>query len=189
MQIEDYAKWKDFTITDEEWDALINSPANALENCTEQEIREYQLREIAEEDYQKQLLKEHLKNIGVTKYISTLTKDDIVNKWKEHFCPLPSRERQKAYYMEEHLWHAFTYNLISAWSEGKEAKEQFERVRKNDVYIFFEDEEDVYHVNMPDSVKSCTFRLLYYEDVFFVDGNFEWTFVFTHEGKAIWYSL
>ena len=112
----------------------------------------------------------------------------IKNNYINSFFKDLTFEDKKEIYFEQFMWHAFSYKKISA-IEGKEAITEFNKIKNNDVYIFFEDNDIVLektNLNYKEileiiELQSKKDKLTSYYDCYIVDKNFSWTFIITHE--------
>ena len=65
--------------------------------------------------------------------------EDIKNKWIEVFTGhLTERERIDEIYMDNLLWHVFSYDKRDCL-EGAKARKAFDELKNKEYYIFFED--------------------------------------------------
>lgn len=150
-------------------------------------IDEYNKLEELEIERQKRIMYKYLADCGIKKVDCCFTYKEIIEKWKQHFLDKISKEQLANCPIEQYLWNVFTYNIISDYKIGIEAKQKFNKANKRDIYVFESDR--VCHLNMPNNISASMFRLLYGRDIYFVDGNFKWTFIFKHEdfNEPIWY--
>ncbi|MCP3764805.1 DUF4275 family protein [Domibacillus sp. A3M-37] len=121
------------------------------------------------------------KGILVTKLISK--KEDLRKQWEEAFAKHLSKSQKGKIYFHQHLWHVFSYNKLSCLEEQK-ARDAFNKVKKKGCYIFYRDNQSVLLLEnakilkAEDILKDVDDCL---EDVYVVDKDFTWTYVFTHE--------
>ncbi|WP_338115248.1 DUF4275 family protein [Oceanirhabdus seepicola] len=93
----------------------------------------------------------------------------------------------KNIYLDCFLWHVFSYERLECL-KGVEANKAFNDLKKNNIYIFFNEGEVVYKLS--NSEKFTTDDLDYfegvwpYEDAYVVDEDFSWTYVRTHESEC-----
>lgn len=130
--------------------------------------------------------------ILIDKNISFEIKDnlnEIKNKWIEVFAGhLSEKERKSEIYMDNYLWHLFSYEKRECL-EGNNARNAFDKLKKNGYYVFFEDYTYKYELN---KYKGKAFEVIDYNklrakdfnkqnDIYIVDKDFKWTYVNTHE--------
>lgn len=185
-----WSKWKDSNITDEQWIQLREEPCidNYLD-ISDEEFRVLSLEELKEEEHQLELLKEYLYDLGVRQLPTDLTLDEIKEKWKAAFCGNMSKKEMKKIHIDRYLWHLFSYEKVTDILLKDEAKRQFECADKSDIYIFNQHDGPVCRISVPSTLKCYMLRLLYFEDYYFVDADFTWTFVLPHDYDILWYSL
>lgn len=203
MKKENYCKWSNPNISDKEWEKMLGendfehptSIIKLLHNASPEEldkimldIEELQEENEKERERQIELMKQFLYELGVRHLDDTIEIEEVKEKWKANFCENLTLEEQNACHMDEFLWHAFSYKRVMPVALGDEAKAKFDSIEKHDVYVFSENDEVVYHISAPNELKCYMFRLIYSEDVYFVDSKFSWTFVLPHDYDVIWYS-
>jgi hypothetical protein len=115
--------------------------------------------------------------------------EEIKNKWIEVFAGhLTERERIDEIYMDNLLWHVFSYEKIDCL-EGTKARKAFDELKNKEYYIFFEDyiydcylleyKDKYFEVLDCDKIKAKYFNKE--KDIYIVDKYFRWTYVNTHE--------
>lgn len=211
MNLQVYAKWNDSSISDEEWieksfenqDGLIHQiykiesqRINELEEIDQEEqyeqlghiIKEYHKLELLEMERQKRLFHKFLLEYGVKALECSYTSEQLKDLWKANFAKLLSIQQRKDCYLNEHLWHAFSYEFITNYKIGEPAKTAFNQCKKSGFYMFDEDEKS-YHLFAPDSLNATMLRLIYGTDTYFMADDFSWTFILKHEemNEPIWF--
>lgn len=83
-------------------------------------------------------------------------------------------------YIDQFLWHAFSYNRIKGL-EREAAQQALADEKKEVLYLFFNDEDDTRCYRLENAESFNHEMLRYYEDIYVVDEDFAWTYVFTHE--------
>lgn len=206
MKKNNYGKWSNPNITDEEWERMLEeqdfeyptsyaSLIDYIKNIPDKELdaimmKIEELEEENEKERKKQLklMKSFLQELGVKRLKNSFTIDEIKQKWKANFCKGISLEEQKECHMDEFLWHVFSYKKVSPVLWGKLAKKKFDYIQKRDMFVFTEHGKEMYRVSAPDEFKCYMLRLIYSQDVYFVDSKFGWTFILPHDYEPIWYS-
>ena len=118
--------------------------------------------------------------------------EEIRNKWIEIFAGNLTERERKEISMDNHLWYGFNSEKKD-YLEGEDAVEAFNNLRKKGYYVFFdydiytyEDffgyENKVFEVFGWNKMKAEDFSC---DDIYIVDKEFTWTYVYTHEG--FWY--
>ena len=203
MKIQYYSKWNDANITDEQWTDMYDETDEFLIQLSQKEterigamdeqsqrqqyeqlfrvIDEYNKLMDLEEERQMKIFHQYLSNLGVIKMDCPFSYQDAIDMWKKQFLKNISEKQMTNCPIDEYLWNIFTYNIIADYKTGNEAKQAFYNAEKNDVYVFSSDDECVYHLNMPNNISVSMLRLLYGRDIYFFDGNFQWTFIIKHE--------
>ncbi|PEY99555.1 hypothetical protein CN326_23300 [Bacillus sp. AFS018417] len=109
--------------------------------------------------------------------------EELQKKWEEAFAKHLSKSQKSKIYFYQHLWHVFSYNKIPCLEQQK-ARDAFNKVKKNGCYIFYQDKENALLLENAKSLKAENILKEingYIEDVYVVDADFTWTYVFTHE--------
>jgi hypothetical protein len=107
-------------------------------------------------------------------------------RWENEFASALSTSQKKKIYMDQFLWHAFSYEKLPCL-QGEQAIQAFEQQIKNDCYLLFEHDERVLqlskckHLTSADLSKNTN---MYLEDLYVIDKNFTWTYVITHESSC-----
>ena len=107
----------------------------------------------------------------------------IIKKYQDTFFSNLTEKDKKEIYFNQYMWHAFSYDKIRCL-KGEDAINEFEKMSKNEVYIFFE------HDDVVLEEKNITLNKLFESlenseeigyDCYVVSKDFTWTFVTTHE--------
>lgn len=189
MKRSNWSKWKDSNITDKQWIELREESCIDNLDISEEEFQELALEDLKEEEHQLELLKEYLYDLGVRQLPTNLTLEEIKKKWKAAFCKNMSKEELENIYIDSYLWHLFSNQKVKPVLLNDKAKRQFEDADKSDIYIFNQHDGSVSRISVPSTLQCYMLRLLYFEDYYFVDANFTWTFVLPHDYDIVWYSL
>ena len=115
--------------------------------------------------------------------------EGIRNKWIEIFAGNLTERERKEISIDNHLWYGFNSEKKD-YLEGEDAVEAFNNLRKKGYYVFFDydryDDEDlfgyenkVFEVFGWNKMKAEDFSC---DDIYIVDKEFTWTYVYTHEG-------
>lgn len=115
--------------------------------------------------------------------------EEVRNKWIENFAGGLTEREKKELSIENHLWYALDSKKV-AYLEGEDAVEAFNNLRKKGYYVFFDyyryEDEDlfgyenkVFEVFGWNKMKAEDFFCS--GDIYVVDKEFTWTYVFTHE--------
>lgn len=84
-------------------------------------------------------------------------------------------------YFDSFMWHNFSYERIKAL-EGSKARQAFNRVRKKEIFGFFQNDKDSFYINNAELLKA--YDLEHLHDVYIVDPEMKWTYVHTHESQC-----
>ncbi|AWD67618.1 DUF4275 family protein [Priestia aryabhattai] len=107
-------------------------------------------------------------------------------QWEHEFADALSASQKKKIYMDEFLWHAFSYEKLPCL-QGEQAVQAFEQQAKYDCYLFFEHEEEVLKLSKCRQLTNADLSgntNMYLEDLYVVDKDFTWTYVITHESSC-----
>jgi hypothetical protein len=121
------------------------------------------------------------KGILVTELMNK--REELRQQWEEAFVKHLSKSQKRKINFYQHLWHVFSYNKISCL-EKQGARDAFNKVKKNGCYFFYHDNENVLLLENAKSLKAD--HIIkdvdgFLEDVYVVNTDFTWTYVFTHE--------
>ncbi|MEH7562537.1 DUF4275 family protein [Priestia megaterium] len=107
-------------------------------------------------------------------------------RWENEFASALSASQKKQIYMDQFLWHAFSYEKLPCL-QGEQAIQAFEQQIKNDCYLLFEHDERVLQLSKCKHLTSADLSgnaNMYLEDLYVVDEDFTWTYVITHESSC-----
>lgn len=109
---------------------------------------------------------------------SDITKKQLLEKWISIFAGNIDNGVKERIYMDDYLWHIFSYKIKNSFEETK-AVIEFNKRSKEKIYIFYQNTEDIYMINNASNLKYTD--LVGEEDIYIVDESFLWTFIITHE--------
>ncbi|MED4794742.1 DUF4275 family protein [Priestia megaterium] len=107
-------------------------------------------------------------------------------RWENEFASALSASQKKQIYMDQFLWHAFSYEKLPCL-QGEQAIQAFEQQIKNYCYLLFEHDERVLQLSKCKHLTSADLSgnaNMYLEDLYVVDEDFTWTYVITHESSC-----
>ncbi|MFZ0443209.1 MAG: DUF4275 family protein [Bacillus sp. (in: firmicutes)] len=99
-------------------------------------------------------------------------------KWEDHFANHLSDNAKKSIYLDDFLWHVFSYEKRACLQE-EQADIDFNRELKKFCYLFYQQSDEAFILENATSLNAND--LLNEEDVYLVDKEFNWTYVKTHE--------
>ena len=82
--------------------------------------------------------------------------EEIKNKWIEVFAGHLTKKERRKIYMNQYLWHIFSYEKMPCL-EGAKARKAFDELKEKEYYIFYEDW--VYDCDLSE-YKGKTFEIL-----------------------------
>lgn len=132
-------------------------------------------------NYKKERHKEDMKKRGIEFENSNISSSDLKSKWEESFASGITNKDKEEIYFNDFMWHIFSYEKVAS-QKGSKARHIFNRIKKTNVYIFFENSDDVYYINNANMLKASDADWL--EDVYIVDNDMNWTYVHTHESQC-----
>jgi hypothetical protein len=117
-----------------------------------------------------------LKDKGIRVMELNNKRNELIKRWGESFVKdIPKNGR--------FMWHIFNYDGLSC-KKGQSAKKAFNRVIKDECYIFYQEFENALLLENANSLTSEDI-INEYEgnicDVYVVNKDFTWTFIVTHE--------
>jgi hypothetical protein len=163
---------------------------NRITNLSDKEERQRQLNlycEIVEKknkyedylfDYKKILHEEDLQKRGIEFIRNDVTSTILKLSWENNFAIGLTKEDKDEIYFNQYMWHIYSFEKREALTKTK-ARRNFNRIKKNHVYVFFQNNEDVFYIDKAELLKACDFDL--YDDVYVVDIEMRWTYIHTHE--------
>ena len=110
----------------------------------------------------------------------------LKDKYIEVFYKGLTEKDKEKIYLNDYLWHAYSYEVIPC-IKGVDAVKEFKKREKNDVYVF------CLYNGYVEEIKDLTYEKLLnmiywdkiYSDCYVVDKDFKWTFVYTHETEDV----
>lgn len=129
-------------------------------------------------DYKKQQLIEDLEKRGATFEKIDITQESIMKKWENSFADGLTNDEKRKVYFSQFMWHICSYNKKEALQRTK-ARQAFNRVKKNQVYVFYQNKADVFYIADATNLKASDFDME--QDVYVVDSKMKWTYIHTHE--------
>jgi hypothetical protein len=113
-------------------------------------------------------------------YIEVIEKYAVYlrKQWEEKFAGTLDKYQKKKIYLYQHLWHIFSYQKIEHLN-GQVAINAFNNIKKNECFVFYQDDEDALKLYNSKAIKAEDFNNE--NDVYVVDVNMTWTYVHTHE--------
>ncbi|MGO4694232.1 DUF4275 family protein [Paenibacillus sp. 2TAB26] len=105
---------------------------------------------------------------------------DMKREWEDIFAEGLDAQEKTNIYMEQYLWHVFSYAKKSCLSD-EQAVEAFRNEPKKACYVFYQQHDLVLLIEdaarlMPEDVEGE-------QDIYIVDEHFKWTYVVTHESE------
>ncbi|PHV70694.1 hypothetical protein CS063_09185 [Sporanaerobium hydrogeniformans] len=160
---------------------------NAIENELDKKTQQDKLDEIIEKineldclEYERQycIMQQDIKSRGIEICDSPVSSTKLKQKWREVFLSKLNKQEQKKIYINQFLWHGFSYEKINCISKGK-ARRALINHKKNEVFVFYQHKEAAYIYKNASKIKASDFDMD--DDVYVVDKDFQWTYVKTHE--------
>lgn len=102
----------------------------------------------------------------------------LKEQWESSFANGLSEEEKKQIYLNQFLWHVFSYEKISCLSSIL-AAEAFDNENKQQCYIFYQHSKHALLVEDAAELEAADFDNE--DDIYVVDRDFKWTYVKTHE--------
>jgi len=99
-------------------------------------------------------------------------------QWEAAFASHLSDANKKKIYMDQYLWHAFSYEKVTCATNEK-AEELFNAQQKKSCYVFYQHSDDVLLIDRAGKITASDISLE--DDIYIVDKDFTWTYVKTHE--------
>lgn len=182
-----FEKWSDKNITDDEWKDICGAPVEASSH--EDSILKWKMRD-EEMERQKKRMIEELEKSGMQIFKTEYSSEDLKSLWIKHFAKDLTQGQKDDCNIEAYMWQAFSYHYLLPTAIRDQAREEFRNADKSDVYIFSDMENElVYHVSLPKEVEFYQLRLFQSRDVYFMDGQFRWCYIFPHDWFEIWYKV
>ncbi|RCX16353.1 uncharacterized protein DUF4275 [Anaerobacterium chartisolvens] len=208
----EYCRWCDDMTSEEEWEDIIENHSINYKSYYNEEYqrislldeadKEVQLRQLVrvmkemnileemEKQRNKNEIKKQLKSEGVVCKECQYTSGELKKKWEQKFLSHMTEKQKEECYLDEYLWNAFTRGSMKDYLEGDDAKKAFDDEEKDKVYIFWQLEEQVYYLATNNKLSSKHLRLEMGRDIYIVDSDFTWTFLYKHcDKRPIWYKI
>ncbi len=131
-----------------------------------------------QEDYQKTQDVNEITAGGTVTQKNDAEIEELKKKWELAFAGGLTDEERKEIYLDDFLWHACSYKKINLL-EKDEAREAFNKVLKEEVVGFYQNENDVLNFRDGSFLKDSDFDLE--DDIYVVDSDYKWTYIVTHE--------
>jgi Domain of unknown function (DUF4275) len=126
---------------------------------------------------------ELLKNKGVLITELENKGEELLEQWEEAFAKHLSKSQKGKIRFNQYLWHVFSFKKIKCL-EGQDAIDAFNKLKKNVCYIFYQDDENALMIENANKLKAediTNKKEEYIDDVYVVDKDFTWTYIYTHE--------
>ncbi|MDF2596317.1 MAG: hypothetical protein K0R69_2658 [Clostridia bacterium] len=159
----------------------------AIENELDKKTQRDKLDEIIEKiselnwlEHERQycMLQQNIKSRDIDICESSVSSKKLKQKWKEVFLSKVNKQEQKKIYINQYLWHGFSYEKVDCISKGS-ARRALINHKKNEVFVFYQHNEEAYTYKNASKLKASDFDMD--DDVYVVDKDFQWTYVKTHE--------
>ncbi len=129
-------------------------------------------------NYKKLLLKNDMEEREIYFEERNNMRISLIEDWELNFANGLTREDKERILFNEYRWHAFSYGVKEALMKAK-ARQAFNRARKNHVYVFYQNANDVFYIDKAEKLKSSDFDME--QDVYVADSDMKWTYIYTHE--------
>lgn len=128
--------------------------------------------------YKKTLKLMDMNRRGIVLEKSEISSKTIKSKWSNVFASGLTKEDKKKIYFSSYMWHIYSYEVKQALVKEK-ARRAFNRKAKNHVYVFFQNQDEVYYIENAKELKAADFDME--ADVYIMDAEMKWTYIHTHE--------
>ncbi len=131
-------------------------------------------------EYERQhhVLNQDIKNKGIIICESPISSQKLKQQWKKVFLHSLDQKEQRRIYINQFLWHGFSYEKVYCISKGK-ARKALINHKKDEVFVFYQHKDEAYIFKNASKLKASDFDMD--DDVYVVDKDFKWTYVKTHE--------
>lgn len=106
---------------------------------------------------------------------------ELRKQWEEKFTGNLSNTQKNKIYLNQYLWHIFSYQQVEHLS-GQEAVKAFNIIKKSECFIFYQHDEVAIKLINSKDIKAEDFENE--NDIYLVDKNMTWTYVHTHEDSC-----
>lgn len=115
-----------------------------------------------------------------------MTKIDFENKWIETFAPGLSEEEYKSCYVNQYLWHVFSYGLVSKDKvlSGNSAREAYKQANKENAITIQMWDDDNKTSEITEEYKNWEV-IDNIPELYVVDREWKWTYISTHENDCM----
>lgn len=117
-----------------------------------------------------------LKNVSIE--VLNNAGKDLCKLWEETFTGNLSNTKKSKIYLNQYLWHIFSYQQVEHLSE-QEAIVAFNTIKKNECFAFYQNRDKAIKLINSKDIKAKDFENE--NDIYIVDKNMNWTYVNTHE--------
>lgn len=132
-------------------------------------------------DYKKSLKLKDMQQRGIELKRADISSKSIKTKWRNVFASGLTKEDKKKIYFSYYMWHIYSFEVKQALVKEK-ARRAFNRKVKNQVYVFYQNQEEVYFIENARQLKASDFDMN--DDVYIVDADMKWTYIHTHEAQC-----
>ena len=152
-----------------------------LYNLFDKIIEEWNEFEYCINEYKIARLNEDMNTRGIEFKKSNIESTKLKSMWEDIFTRgLTSKDKEEIYF-ESFMWHVFSYEKREA-KIGSKARQAFNRVKKTEVYVFYQNDDNAFFINNAGLLKASDLDHL--DDVYIVDPKMKWTYVHTHESQC-----
>ena len=106
---------------------------------------------------------------------------EMRKQWEEKFTGNLINTQKGKIYLNQYLWHIFSYQQVEHLS-GQEAAKAFNLIKKSECLIFYQHDEAAIKLINSKDIKAEDFENE--NDIYLVDKNMTWTYVHTHEDSC-----
>lgn len=121
-----------------------------------------------------------ISNRGVL-FVPTPNSRTIKANWSKLFAASLSLDEKSEIGYQSFKWHIFSFNKVNALSNSK-ARHAFNQCKKEKVFVFYQNKDEVFYIENPNLLKSSDFDLD--QDIYIYDALKKWTYVHTHEAQC-----
>ncbi len=77
-------------------------------------------------------------------------------QWEHHFASSISDSEKKSIFLDEFLWHIFSYEKVACF-HNDEAKKVFHNEKKNQCFVFYQHSNDALILERPQNISAADF--------------------------------
>jgi hypothetical protein len=110
-------------------------------------------------------------------------RNELIKRWGESFAKDIPKNIKKHIYYGRFMWHVFSNDVLTC-KKGQSAKKTFNRIMKDECYIFYQEFNTVLFLENASNLTSEDIMNQYEGcicDIYVVDKDFTWTYILTHE--------